>query len=281
MNCTACGYYNPPHQLTCFHCALPLPIPSGDAICAVHPVVKAQGACSRCGTFGCGDCLSSRGADWLCSKCMSLVSELPWDERESLGLWRAWWRTAVLMISSPNVSLATAAPDAALGSSVGFASLSALVGLVPTFLVGTPLLVLMQSFSPERAAVPNMALFLVLGMLVYLAITFAFTLGSMFFISGLEHATLKLLGAKPRSFTVTVRAHALAMSPYLLGVIPFCSFYVYPLWAMVLRIMALMHLHKTSAGKAAAAVILPVLLLCGGFIGLYGAVIALAMGLRH
>ncbi len=281
MNCTACGSYNPPHQLTCFHCALPLPIPSSDAICAVHPDVKAQGACSRCGTFGCVDCLSSRGADWLCSKCMSLASELPWDERESLGVWRAWWRTAVLMISRPNVALATAVPDAALGSSVGFASLSALVGLVPTFLVSTPLLILMQSFSREKAAMPNMGPVLVLVMLAYLATTFAFTLGSMFIISGLEHVALKLMGAAPRSFTVTVRAHALAMSPYLLGVIPFCSFYVYLLWAMVLRIIALMHLHKTSAGTAAAAVILPVLLLCGGFIGLYAAMIALAMGLGH
>ena len=49
----------------------------------------------------------------------------------------------------------------------------------------------------------------------------------------------------------------------------------------MLRIIALMHLHKTTPGKASAAVLLPVLLLCGGFIGLYVAVIALAMSIGH
>lgn len=276
MNCPACGYYNPPIQQTCFHCALPLPIPAGDAICAVHPDVKATGACSRCGTFGCGDCLSARGPDWLCVKCMSLVSKLPWDERESLGLWRAWWRTCVLMISSPNVSLATAEPDAPLGSSIGFALLSALVGLCPTFLLGTPFLLVAQSLGPKDGP-PGVGLFLALGMVVYLCMAIAFTLGSVILVSGLEHLGLKMLGAEPKSFSVTVRAYALGMSAYLLGVIPFCSFYVFPLWSIVLRIIALMHLHKTTAGKAAAAVLLPFLLLCGGFIGLYLAVIALAM----
>ncbi len=280
MNCPACGYYNPPDQQTCFHCALPLPIPAGDAICAVHPDVKATGACSRCGTFGCGNCLSAHGADWLCTKCMTLITRLPWDERETLGVWRGWWRTCVLMLSSPSASLRTAEPDAPLGSSIGFALLSSVVGLCPTFLLGIPFLLAAQLMAPNDGP-PGMSAFMVLGLLVYLGIALAFTIVSVLFVSGIEHLALRALGAEPKSFTVTVRAYALGMSSYLLGVIPFCSFYVFPLWAIVLRIIALMHLHKTTPGKASAAVLLPVLLLCGGFIGLYVAVIALAMSIGH
>jgi hypothetical protein len=76
---------------------------------------------------------------------------------------------------------------------------------------------------------------------------------------------------------VTVRAHALSMGPYLLGLLPLCSLYVFPIWAIVLRIIANMHLHKTTAGKATAAVLLPMVLLCGGLLALYGALFALAM----
>ncbi|MDP3156998.1 MAG: YIP1 family protein [Archangium sp.] len=118
-------------------------------------------------------------------------------------------------------------------------------------------------------------------MVIYLGMALAFTMGSVFLVSGIEHLALRMLGAEPKSFTVTVRAYALGMSAYLLGVIPFCSFYVFPVWAIVLRIIAVMHLHKTTAGKASAAVLLPVLVLCGGFIGLYVAVIALAMSIGH
>lgn len=207
---------------------------------------------------------------------MSLVSKLPWDERESLGLWRAWWRTCVLMISSPNVSLATAEPDAPVGGSVVFAMVCALVGLVPTFLMLLPVLLVTQSFTGQNQQ-PYMAVFLVIGVLIYLGMAFMFTMGSLFFVSGLEHLALRLLGAEPKSFSVTVRAYSLGMSVYLLGVIPFCSFYVFPVWSIVLRIIALMHLHKTSAGKASAAVLLPILLACGGGIGLYVAIIALAV----
>ena len=212
---------------------------------------------------------------------MGLIKKLPWDERETLGLWQGWWRTCVLMISSPNVSLANAEPDAPLGSSVMFALVSAVVGLCPTFLSSIPFLVLTQSISRKDDAPAGMGFFLVLGMIIYLGTALAFTMGSVFLVSGIEHLTLRMLGAEPKSFSVTVRAYALGMSAYLLGVIPFCSFYVFPVWAIVLRIIALMHLHKTTAGKASAAVLLPVLLLCGGFIGLYVAVIALAMSLRH
>ena len=280
MNCPACGYYNPPTQQTCFHCSLPLPIPAGDALCAVHPEVKATGACSRCGTFGCGECLSARGGDWLCAPCLNRVGKLPWDERETLGLWRAWWRTSVLMISNPSQSLQTAEPDAPLGSSVLFALLSSTVGFAPTIVVYLLLLIPTLLFSGERFGTTNWVSGSALGVGVtvfYVVLLLGFQLGSLLFVAALDHVGLMLLGAQPRSYNVTVRASALSMGPYLVGLFPFCSIYVFPLWSVVLRIIANMHLHKTSAGKATAAVLLPLLVLCGGAVAVYLAVFALAM----
>lgn len=278
MNCPACGYFNPTEQQTCFHCALPLPIPAGDACCAVHPEVKATGACSRCGTFGCGSCLSARGTDWLCTKCWVMASRLPWDERETLGLWRAWWRTCVMLMSNPTQALSTAEPDAPLGSSVLFALLSGVVAYGPTLAVMVPLAALGGALEEGTAARAGMAVGVASGaMLFYLLLALFLQLGGALFIPALDHLGLMMLGANPRSYTVTVRAHALSTAPQLLGLFPFCSFWVYFVWSLVLRVLTNMHLHKTSAGKATAAVLLPVLLFCGGLVAFYLAVIALAM----
>ncbi len=284
MNCPACGYYNPPNQQRCSHCSLPLPIPAGDASCAVHPEVKATGACSRCGTFGCGTCLTARGSDWLCTLCLNRVSKLPWDERETLGLWRAWWRTSVMMISNPGLSLSTAEPDAPLGSSVLFALLSTCVGFGPTLVTYVLVLFPAMALSGQRFGATQLASGFGIGLLVvlfYVGLLVAFQLGSLLFVAGLDHLGLMLLGAQPKSYSVTVRASALGMGPYLLGLIPFCSIYVFPLWSVVLRIIANMHLHKTTAGKATAAVLLPMLVFCGGVLALYLAVFALAMNFAH
>lgn len=286
MNCPACGYYNPQGQQACFHCALVLPLPAGDAVCAVHPEVKATGACSRCGTFGCGACLSSRGNDWLCAGCLDRVSKLPWDERESLGLWRAWWRTSVLMISSPTQSLTTAEPDAPLGSSMLFALLSTAVGFGPTMVGYALMIVPMLIFGRAGRGVGDGNALLAAGtgvgvVLLYVVLLLGFQLGSVLFVAALEHLSLVLLGAKPKSYTVTVRAHALSMGPSLLGLLPFCSLYVFPIWSIVLRIIAHLHLHKTTAGKATAAVLIPFALLCGGVVAIYLAVFALAMNLSR
>ena len=282
MNCPACGYYNPQGQQACIHCALPLPLAAGDAVCAVHPEVKASGACSRCGTFGCGSCLTARGTDWLCANCLNRVGVLPWEERDTLGMWRAWWRTSVLMISSPGQALSSAQSDAPLGSSMLFALLSTIAGYLPTLasaaLVFVPAALLGRS---STSAVPNAALMGLTGaavLLFYAVMIFVMQLGSVMFVAALDHLGLMALGAQPKSYTVTVRAHALSMGPYLVGLLPFCSLYVFPLWSVVLRVIANMHLHKTTAGKATAAVLLPMVLLCGGVFALYVAVLALAVG---
>lgn len=279
MNCPACGYYNPPASVACAHCAAPLLASVGEALCAVHHGVQALGTCSRCGTFGCGVCLEQRDAGWQCTACRQL-SSLPWDDRETLGVWRAWWRTSVRMISAPYQTLRSAQPDAPLGSSIFFAMLSAIVGLTPTMLFAAP-----YSWFVNRAGAGDdlasaqlgRAIGSVLGVLLAVAFMLAYHLGALFIFSALEHLALAAVGGQPKSFSVTVRAHALAMGCYLIGLFPLCSFYVYPVWAMVLRVFGMNVLHRTTPGRATAAVLLPVGLLCGGALALYAAVIALAM----
>jgi hypothetical protein len=260
---------------------LPLPASVGDALCAVHSDVKAIGTCSRCGSFGCGSCLTQQGSGWMCTKCFGVVAKLPWDERGSIGVWRAWWRTAVAMLSAPNDTLRIAEPDADVGSSIIFSMISTLVGYVPTLLLFLPVALFTE--GKQSLGVPGLVGGAVAGVFAvgfYGVFLLAFELGALIIVSGLEHFALMMVGS-PKSYSVTLRAHALGTSACLTGILPFCSLYVHPLWSIILRIFALMHLHKTSGGQATAGVLLPIGLMCGGFFALYAAVIALAVGLSH
>lgn len=281
MKCPACGYFNPAGAVACGHCTLPLPVIAAlDALCAVHPDLKAIGACSRCGTFGCGQCLQQSGADWLCEACRGRVVTLPWDERLTLGTWRAWWRTSVLMLSQPTKTCAAVQPEAPIGSSIWFATLSTLVGMGPTILVYAAIMVPMMMFGASSAAkndLPKFAPALIPAFaLLYVVFLLSMQVATVLVFAGIDHLALMLLGANPRSYAVSVRAYSLSMGCYVVGLVPVCGLYVFPIWAIVLRIIALAGLHKTTGGKAAAAVLLPIAVLCGGGIALYVAMIALA-----
>lgn len=264
MNCPSCGYFNPTGSTSCSHCALALPTPVSDgATCARHPEVAATGACSRCGTFGCGQCLTMKGTQWLCPSCLERQAMLPWDERETLGLWRAWWRTSTRLIGAPTQTLQGASPEGSMGSSALFALLSVLVGVGPFMLLmlGFGALGAVAAVSSSKAS-PELGLMggIFAGEFVFiLLLQFA----SVFLIAAFDHLALMAVGAQPRSYEVTLRANALSMGVYLVGLVPFCGLYVAGIWALVIRIFAYMHLHKISGGKAAAGALLPLALFCG------------------
>lgn len=266
--CQACGSYNPEGNLTCLNCRAPLPTQratqEGGARCRTHPELVAAGTCTRCGTFYCANCLTPRGADYLCATCLERFGGLPWDERETIGTWRAWWRTSLAMISSPTVTLQSARPDAPMGSSVMFALISTLVGYGPTLvLYGAAFVPIVMLAGKESGRDAKLGLLGPVFFLAYLAVLMVMQVVFVFVLAGIDHLALLLVGAQPRSYATTMRANALSMGVYLLGLVPVCSFYVFPIWALVLRIIALMHLHRTTAGKAALAVLLPLVLFCG------------------
>lgn len=184
------------------------------------------------------------------------------------------------MISSPVEALRTAEPDAPLGSSVLFVLIASVVGFGSTMACYALLLVPMMMFgSPGKSAFGSglLAGSMIFIVAFYAVLLLATQLAGALFLSALEQVGLMLLGAQPKRFTVTVRAHALSMGVYLTGLMPFCSLPVFGLWALGLRIIALQHLHQTTGGKAAGAVLLPLGMLVGGLAAFSFAVIALAM----
>lgn len=277
MPCPVCGYANPAGTAKCSACgtqlvADPQPLARmGDAVCATHKETPALQPCGRCGTFYCGACLE-RAADgqMYCVQCRSR-STLAWDQRDQLGMMRAWFLTSKSLMLEPTQTLQAAPRDGTVGSSLLFAVISCLAGFLPTLLLylvgfGGALLVA-ASESSKGLNGPGLGIGVVGGIavfLIYLVMLIGIQIASVFGLAGIEHLVLHLTGEREiGGYTATLRAHVLGLAPFILGLLPICGFMVMGLWSLVLRCLTLMHLQRVSAGKAVAAVLAPLLVLCG------------------
>jgi hypothetical protein len=98
-----------------------------------------------------------------------------------------------------------------------------------------------------------------------------------FVIVAVLHLSVMIFASGGKGWNATVRAFAYASGPLLLSIIPFCGGFIGWIWSMVLTIIAVIQLHKTTGGRAAAAVLVPIaLLLCCGC--LMGIVFAASLG---
>lgn len=282
MNCQACGAHNPEGVRSCLQCQRLLPPPPApdSPRCKAHPEHAAAGPCGRCGTFYCGACLTAVGSQWLCEACQAVAGLLPWDNREANGVLAGWFKTCTALLLNPIQSLQTARPEDSLGGSLLFSLFCAVVAYAPTFVVYALFFGLAMpsklfgggKSSDLMAPVTVGAIFGAYGVILMV-----FVAASPLVFGGIQHLVLSLAGANPRSYQVSVRAAALALAPGLCGLVPVCGLYAFPVWALVLNVLAIMALHRTDGWRAFFAALSPWLICCGCPFGL-GLLSGLARG---
>ncbi len=92
--------------------------------CAQH-AVDAWDHCDRCGRFYCDECAGKEPNERYCAECDAKLGIIPWErDRERLGLWRAWWATATLVVGRPRATLGRVALHTDLRRALSFAALS-------------------------------------------------------------------------------------------------------------------------------------------------------------
>ncbi len=190
---------------------------SAEPTCAYHPHRVSLAICDRCGTFACAECLRLNSRqEVVCQRCHALENDspLPWDQREELGTFTAWWKTLVSVMLHPS-TFSTARPDGNAGESLLFAALCA----VPSYIVGGLSYVGILSSMPlllpgEARSTENLPAWI--GPLMFVAIM---VLGPLFSVAyaiiqaGLDHLVLKM-GGVTRGYSVTLRAHAFSGAPW-------------------------------------------------------------------
>jgi hypothetical protein len=89
----------------------------------------------------------------------------------------------------------------------------------------------------------------------------------MFVVSAILHVCLVIVGGAKQSFETTFRVVCFAEgSAGPLIIIPFCGGLITGIWKLVLYCIGLAHAHETDTGRAVIAVLLPLIVCCGGFL---------------
>src|SRR5947208_7523498 len=98
----------------------------------------------------------------------------------------------------------------------------------------------------------------------------------LFTVAGIVHLCLMIVGGANQPFETTFRVLAFTQgSTGVLQVIPVCGGVIAAVWAIVVNCIGLARAHETDTGRAVLAVLLPLILCCGGAI-----VLVMMLGLR-
>src|SRR6266496_615018 len=166
-------------------------------------------------------------------------SGLPWDERQTKGLFNAFIETLQMVLSRPVAAFTAMKREGGLGEPLLYATIGGTFGVVFAVIYNF-VLRSFTSFGDRHDA-------------------FAHLLG------GLGWIVILIVGGAKQTFETTFRVVCFAegsASPLL--VIPFCGGLIAGIWKIVLYCIGLARAHETDTGRAVLAVVLPVIVCCGG-----------------
>lgn len=186
---------------------------------------------------------------------------LPWDRRQELGFFPAFFETLKLVLLKPTAAFTSMRPEGGMGEPLIYAVFGGSVGFIFYFLFS----IFLSSFGlmSDRNALAGV-LGLGIGSIFILIFIPVFLALGLFIGAGIIHLCLLLVGGARRSFETTFRVLCFALgSTYPLMIVPICGGAIAGVWALVLEIIGLSRAHETTMGKSALAVFLPVIACCG------------------
>jgi len=191
-------------------------------------------------------------------------SGLPWDERQTKGLLNAFIEALQIVVRKPVAAFTAMKREGGLGEPLLYAVIGGTFGGVFAVTYNFALR-LFTPFGDRQGAVAH--LFGGLGWIFLLVLTPLFVAIGMFVASAILHVCLMIVGGAKQSFETTFRVVCFAegsASPLL--VIPFCGGLITGIWKIVLYCIGLARAHETDTGRAVIAVLLPLIVCCGGII---------------
>jgi len=208
------------------------------------------------------------------------LSSLPWQERQrhSSGF-AALLKTIRTVLLEPSDAFSHIRVDGSLGSSMLYVVILGTLGNVVAILwqvllnVGLALPVARQGPEMLAAQLGGMGVFVALWIVVApLMMLIGSLIGAL-----VLHACLWMVGGARQSFEATYAVLAYASgSTAVLNLVPFCGGMVAGVWTLVVEIIGLARVHECSTGRAVLAVLLPMIVCCGGAVLVFTSVIAVA-----
>lgn len=189
-------------------------------------------------------------------------SGLPWEHREQLGFFTAFFHTVSLLITRPGEAFTRMRPEGGLSGPLLFG----LVGGCASYVVSVVFQVLLETIPGYPG---DNALFHLFGLspwivaLILSVLSPVSVLLGLFIGGGILHLCLMLVGGAKRSFETTMRVVCFTGgSANLFSMIPVCGWLIALVYTLVLECIGLTRAHEITTGKALLAVLLPLFVCC-------------------
>jgi len=211
----------------------------------------------------------------------------PWEDRERLGFFQAWWETTKTVLFKPSDFYRRLAPTGKMGDAILFAVIwfiisgiiAAIYGMifqgVQFSLMG---LLEQRGFQGQQNPFGPLGMGGMVGVsaLTNLVCTPVMGLVWMIIVAGIYHLILMLVKGANQPFEATLRVVCYATGYIIWNIIPLCGGLIGWVYSIVLAIIGLNEVHKSGGGKAAAAVLVPIIFCLTCIIG--AVILAIALG---
>jgi hypothetical protein len=207
---------------------------------------------------------------------------LPWEQPDYPAL-EALYETAKLFLTAPSQAFARMSLTATLGRPLLYAVIFGWLGIVASQAYSLAFRgVIHNVLSGLPGYNPRLVFGLpVAGTVALMLFAPVLVLLGIFIWSAIVHLFLLLVGGANTGFASTVRVVAYASTVQVIQVIPLCGGTIAAIWALVLYIIGLAIAHRTTQGKSALAVLLPLALCCvclAILVAAFGAAVMAAIG---
>ena len=185
---------------------------------------------------------------------------LPWENRDQLGFANALLATITMVITRPAEAFTVMRREGSLGDALLYTIILGVLGLVASF--GFSMILPGVGLGAGRMG----DIFGLGASAAFLVFAPALMVLGIFIGGGIIHVCLMLLGGANRPFETTIRVLCYAGgSANIFLLIPLCGSTVATVVALVIDCIGLARAHETDTWRPVAAVLLPVVLCCGGF----------------
>ena len=189
---------------------------------------------------------------------------LPWDHRRERGFFNAFVETLVMVLTRPSEAFTAMKREGGFGEPLIYALIGGCAGGFVSFLfsLGLKSVGVFADRHDTFSAMAGMGA----GSAAFIILLPLFIIIGLFIGSAVIHLCLMIVGGANQSFETTFRVLAFTQgSTGPLQMIPVCGGVIAGVLALVCNCVGLARAHETDTGRAVLAVLLPVIVCCGGF----------------
>ena len=198
-------------------------------------------------------------------------SGLPWEHRETIGFFNAFVQTVSMILTRPTEAFSVMRTEGGFGDPLLFGLIGGSVGAIVWILLSAAIHSL--GWAAALSSQPN-SLDHLMGasvggvMLVFrLIMTPILIAFGLFIWTALVHVFLMMAGGANKTFETSFRALSFAYgATSLFAIIPCCGALIAFIWGLIADCIAISRSHETDIGRAVIAVLLPLVICCGGIV---------------